>query len=53
MLDAMLQRGFATRTQANYVNAIYQMAKYYRRDPAEFSSAEVQAYLLHMSKSGT
>jgi site-specific recombinase XerD len=50
MMDAMLQRGFAVRTQANYVNAIYRMAKFYRRDPAEYSSAEVQAYLLHMVK---
>lgn len=50
MLDAMLQRGFAARTRANYVNAIYQMAKYYGRDPAGYSAAEVQAYLLHMVK---
>jgi site-specific recombinase XerD len=50
MLDAMLQRGFAVRTRTTYVNAIYQMAKYYRRDPAECSSAEVQAYLLYLVK---
>jgi len=50
MLDAMLQRGFAAGTQTIYVNAIGQMARYYRRDPAEYSSAEVQAYLLHMVK---
>jgi hypothetical protein len=28
MADAMLQRGYATSTQANYVKAIYGMAKY-------------------------
>lgn len=50
MIDAMQQRGFAAGTQKVYVNAIYKMAKYYRRDPAEYSSAEVQAYLLHMVK---
>lgn len=50
MMDAMLQRGYAASTQANYVEAIYSMAKYYRRDPAEYSVAEVQAYLLHMVK---
>lgn len=49
-MDAMLQRGFATSTQANYVKSIRRMAKYYRRDPAGYSSAEVQAYLLHMVK---
>lgn len=50
MLDAMLQRGFAARTQQSYVEAIYRMAKYYRRDPATYSAQEVQAYLLHMVK---
>lgn len=50
MLDAMLQRGFAVRTQESYVEAIYRMAKYYRRDPATYTAEEVQAYLLHMVK---
>lgn len=50
MTDAMLVRGYATSTQENYVKAIYGMAKYYRRDPAEYTAAEVQAYLLHMVK---
>ena len=50
MTDAMLQRGYATSTQENYVKAIYGMAKYYRRDPAQYNAAEVQAYLLHMVK---
>lgn len=44
------QRGYATSTQANYVKAIYGMAKYYRRDPAQYKAEEVQAYLLHMVK---
>jgi hypothetical protein len=37
MTDAMLQRGFAACTQANYVKAIYGMAKYYRRDPGGYT----------------
>lgn len=45
MTDAMLQRGYATSTQANYVKAIHGMTKYYRRDPAQYNAAEVQAYL--------
>lgn len=48
MIDAMVQRGFSPRTQESYVDAIYGMAKHYRRDPAEYSAQEVQAYLLHM-----
>lgn len=50
MLDAMVQRGFAPRTQESYVRAIRRMAKYYRRDPAQYTPEEVQAYLLHMVK---
>jgi integrase/recombinase XerD len=48
MTDAMLLRGFATGTQVNYINAIYGMARYYRRDPADLNCTEVQAYLLHL-----
>ena len=50
MQDAMLQRGFAARTQESYIDAIARMAKHYRRDPATCSADEVQAYLLHMVK---
>lgn len=50
MIDAMVQRGFAARTQESYVDAIARMAKHYRRDPAEYTAQEVQAYLLHMVK---
>ncbi|NDP41032.1 MAG: hypothetical protein GZ093_20330 [Rhodoferax sp.] len=44
MTDAMLQRGFTASTQANYVKAIYGMAKYYRRDPGVYSASDVQAH---------
>ena len=50
MLDAMVQRGFAARTQETYIRAIWRMAKHYRRDPALYTVQEVQAYLLHMVK---
>jgi len=50
MTDAMLQRGFSPRTRESYVDAIYGMAKHYRRDPAEYTAQEVEAYLLHMVK---
>ncbi len=48
MIDAMVLRGFSARTQESYTDAIYGMAKYYRRDPAEYSAQEVQAYLLYL-----
>ena len=50
MLDAMLQRGFAKRTQGCYVEAIARMARYYRRDPVLLTPEEVSAYLLHLVK---
>ena len=50
MIDAMIQRGFAQRTQESYVGAIRRMAKHYRRDPAQYTVQEVQAYLLRMVK---
>ena len=50
MIDAMVQRGFALRTQETYVGAIRRMAKYYRRDPATYTVEEVPAYLLHIVK---
>lgn len=48
MQDAMVQRGFALRTQETYIGAIYRMAKHYRRDPALYTAQEVQTYLLHI-----
>ena len=50
MRDAMVQRGFAIRTQESYIEAIARMAKHTRRDPATYSAADVQAYLLHLVK---
>ena len=50
MLDAMVQRGFAPRTQQTYIGAIRRMARYYRRDPAQYTQQEVQVYLLHLVK---
>jgi site-specific recombinase XerD len=48
MIDAMVLRGFSPRTQESYTDAIYGMAKHYRRDPSQYSAQEVEAYLLHM-----
>ena len=46
LIEAMVLRGFAPRTQEIYVGAIWRMAKHYRRDPALYTQQEVQAYLL-------
>lgn len=48
MVDAMVVRGFAARTQESYVEAIARLARHYRRSPALLSKDEVSAYLLDM-----
>lgn len=48
MIEAMVVRGFAQRTQDAYVDAIRRMAKHYRRDPAGYTAQQVQDYLIHM-----
>ncbi|MFZ2393324.1 tyrosine-type recombinase/integrase [Rhodoferax sp.] len=48
MVDAMVTRGFAARTQESYVEAISRMARHYQRSPALLSQDEVSAYLLDM-----
>lgn len=50
MIDAMIQRGFAQRTQESYVEAIVRMSRHYGRDPATYTSADVEAYLLYLIK---
>jgi integrase/recombinase XerD len=48
MIDAMVQRGLALRTQESYVDAVVRMSKYYGRDPATYAVSDVQAYLLYL-----
>jgi integrase/recombinase XerD len=48
MLDAMVLRGMAVRTQEAYIDAVAKLAKYYRRSPDLLDASEVQKYLLHL-----
>lgn len=48
MSDAMVLRGFATRTQESYLAAVSALAKYYRRAPDLLTAKEVEAYHLHL-----
>lgn len=50
MIDAMVQRGFALRTQESYVDAIVRMSRFYGRDPSTYTVADVEAYLLYLIK---
>jgi site-specific recombinase XerD len=57
MLDAMVLRGLATRTQETYLWNVEQLARHYWRSPDRLSDEQVQAYLLfllqerHLSRS--
>lgn len=41
-------RGFSPQTQAVYVGAVSQLARYYRRSPDHISDDEMKAYLLYL-----
>jgi site-specific recombinase XerD len=48
MLQSMLVRGMARRTQQSYVSAVRRLSKHYRRSPDQLTSLEVQSYLARM-----
>jgi len=48
MIDAMLLRGFAPRTQEAYCAAVVALAKHFRRSPDTLSAEQLQSYLLHL-----
>lgn len=48
MLDALILRGFAQRTQTSYIDAVARLARHYHRSPDKLSCDEVQGYLLHL-----
>jgi integrase/recombinase XerD len=48
MIDAMLLRGFAPRTQEAYCDAVIALAKHYDRSPDVLSAEQLQNYLLHL-----
>jgi len=48
MIDAMVLRGFAQRTQWTYVTAVKQLARCHDCSPALLSDEQIQAYLLHL-----
>jgi integrase/recombinase XerD len=48
MLDALVLRGMALRTQQSYIDAVVRLARYYRRSPDTLSAEEVREFLLHL-----
>ena len=48
MLDALVLRGMALRTQEAYIGAVAALARHYGRAPDTLTADEVQRYLLHL-----
>ena len=48
MIDAMVLRGFAARTQETYLIAVGQVARHHRCSPELLTDEQVQAYLLYL-----
>ncbi len=48
MLDALVLRGMASRTQEAYIDNVARLARYYGRSPHTLTAEEVQGYLLHL-----
>jgi site-specific recombinase XerD len=48
MLDALILRGMALRTQESYIEAVARLARHYWRSPDTLSAEQVQQYLLHL-----
>ena len=48
MLDALVLRGMASRTQESYIDDVARLARHYGRSPDTLSAEEVQQFLLHL-----
>ncbi len=48
MLDALVLRGMAARTQESYIDNVSRLARHYRRSPDALSAEEVRRFLLHL-----
>lgn len=48
MLDALVLRGMALRTQESYIDAVARLARHYQRSPDTLSAEQVQHFLLYL-----
>jgi integrase/recombinase XerD len=48
MLDALVLRGMALRTQESYIDAVARLARHYARSPDLLSAQQVQDFLLYL-----
>ena len=50
LLDELVLRGCAERTQEAYVQQVYQLARYFHQSPDQLSNEQVRQYLLHLAR---
>jgi site-specific recombinase XerD len=48
MTDEMQLRGLSSRTQQSYLNAVRQLAEYYRKPPNQIDEEELRQYFLYL-----
>lgn len=48
MLDALVLRGMALRTQESYIDAVSRLARHYGRSPDTLRAEQVREFLLHL-----
>ena len=49
LIEELVLRGCAERTQEAYVQQVYQLAKFYRQSPDQLSNEQVRHYLFHLA----
>ena len=52
MIDTMVLKGFAARTQETYLYAITRLARHYHRSPDQLDVADIERYFLFLLKEG-
>lgn len=50
MIDAMIVRGFAVRTQQSYLYGVAQLAKHYHQSPDKISDEDIRVFFLYLVK---
>jgi integrase/recombinase XerD len=50
LIQELVLRGCAERTQEAYIQQVYQLAKHFRQAPDQLTNEQVRAYLLHLAQ---
>lgn len=50
LIEELVLRGCAARTQEAYVQQVYQLARHFRQPPDQLSNEQVRVYLLHLAR---